>query len=484
MTWIVIIGYFTALGVISLFSLEQLNLAVLYGRAKRGSQKPNPPLTIFPKVTVQLPVYNEKYVIERLIDCICQLEYPKDKLEIQILDDSSDETTAICEAKVKLWRASGIDVVHIRRPNRVGFKAGALQYGLHIAKGEFIAIFDADFLPEKTFLNLTIPHFHEGVGMVQTKWGHLNEAYSLLTKMQAFGLDAHFSVEQTGRFSTGKFMNFNGTGGVWRKTCIEEAGGWQHDTLTEDLDLSYRAQLKGWKFEYLEHVTTPAELPVIVPAIKSQQYRWNKGAAETARKNLFTILRSKEPLSTKFHGAMHLLNSSVYIFLLIGSILSIPLIAIKSSRPELSGLLNWASIFIVGFVAMALFYWVSSKANKKDHPFRYYIKNFPLFITFSMGLSLHNAVAVMEGYLGFKTPFIRTPKFNITSKKDSWKGNVYMKRSVSFLTILEGLLSLYFLFGIGYGLAVADYGLILFHLMLSIGFGGVFLYSVRSLAYE
>ncbi len=483
MVWVIIIGYFIALSAICLFSLEQLNLAILYRKAKKiVSQEERS--ACYPKVTVQLPVYNEKYVVERLIDAVCRLEYPKDRLEIQILDDSSDETTELCQAKVNHWKAVGLDISLIRRPDRVGFKAGALQYGLGVAKGEFIAIFDADFLPGPSFLNKTVTQFDQSTGMVQTKWVHLNESYSLLTKMQAFGLDAHFSIEQTGRASSGKFMNFNGTAGVWRKSCIESAGGWQHDTLTEDLDLSYRAQLKGWKFKYLEDVTTPAELPVIVPAIKSQQYRWNKGAAETARKSLFSVLKSKESFSIKLHGALHLLNSSVYIFLLIGALLSIPLIAVKASRPDLKSMLDWASIFIVGFAAMAIFYWISSKANKKDQPFRYYLKNFPLFITFSMGLCLHNAVAVIEGYMGVKTPFIRTPKFNIISTKDTWKGNVYMKRSISFLTILEGLLCLYFLFGIGYGIALKDYGLILFHLMLSLGFGGVFIYSIKPISHE
>lgn len=460
--------------------MEQFNLALIYKKFRRQKVIEPLPLTTFPRVTVQLPVYNEKYVVERLIDCVCRLDYPKDKLEIQVLDDSTDETLEISASCVNRWAAQGIDITLVRREKRTGYKAGALAYGMEKASGEFIAIFDADFLPLADFLQKTIPHFETGIGMVQTKWGHINENYSLLTKIQAFGLNAHFTVEQSGRASSGKFMNFNGTAGVWRKTCIEEAGGWQHDTLTEDLDLSYRAQLKGWEFKYVEGVVTPAELPVVVPAIKSQQYRWNKGAAETARKNLGTILKSKLSKTVKFHAMMHLLNSSVFIFLLFASILSIPMLVFKTAKPETQLAYHLGGIFVLGFLAMAFFYWISTQSNKKDEPFKYYLVHFPLFVIFSMGMSLHNAIAVAEGYLGFKTPFIRTPKFDIQKKSDTWKGNTYMSKGLTPTTIIEGLLALYFGFGIGYGLLFGDYGLLFFHLMLTLGFGSVFIYTLSS----
>ncbi|MFY0599713.1 MAG: glycosyltransferase family 2 protein [Cyclobacteriaceae bacterium] len=480
MEWTIIIGYSLALAIICFFSFEQFNLALIYRRFHKKEPKEENSLDSFPMVTIQLPIFNEKYVVKRLIDKVCEIDYPKDKLEIQILDDSTDDTLNISKSCINEWAAKGLDISLVLREERIGYKAGALAYGLKKAKGEFIAIFDADFLPNADFLRKTLPHFDAKTGLVQTKWGHINENYSLLTKMQAFGLNAHFTVEQTGRACSGKFMNFNGTAGVWRKTCIEEAGGWQHDTLTEDLDLSYRAQIKGWKFRYVENVVTPAELPVIVPAIKSQQYRWNKGAAETARKNLGTILKSKVGGSIKFHAVMHLMNSSVFIFLLFASILSIPMLMMKAANPEMRFFYDLGSIFVLGFLAMSFFYWVSSKTSNHPNPIRYYFFHFPLFVMFSMGLSLHNAVAVAEGYLGIKTPFIRTPKFNITSKSDTWKGNIYLKKVLTPVTFLEGLLAVYFAFGIGYGFILGDYGLIFFHLMLTLGFGSVFIYSFRS----
>ena len=265
-----------------------------------------PVMKVYPKVTVQLPVYNELYVIERLINTVCEFDYPKDLFEIQVLDDSTDETVNIIAAKIKEKLLEGFDIHHVRRPKRVGYKAGALKYGNEIAKGDFIAIFDADFIPSMDFLKKTIPYFHdENIGVVQTRWGHINKDYSLLTRLQAFGLDAHFTIEQSGRSSGDHFINFNGTAGVWRLDCINDAGGWQADTLTEDIDLSYRAQEKGWKFKYLEDFESPAELPVAMSALKSQQYRWTKGAAECSVKNLKLIFNSKNVSSrSKFHGCL------------------------------------------------------------------------------------------------------------------------------------------------------------------------------------
>ncbi|MEM9857053.1 MAG: cellulose synthase family protein [Bacteroidota bacterium] len=462
-----------------MFSLGQLHLTWHYLRSKRDNPSKKKSSTIWPKVTVQLPIYNEKYVVERLIDAVCKFDYPSELLEIQVLDDSSDDTLIIAERKIQEWSEKGIDIKHVRRADRSGFKAGALEYGLNIAKGDYIAIFDSDFLPEPDFLKRTISEFDEGIGLVQTKWGHLNRDYSLLTRLQAFGLDAHFSIEQSGRSHAGSFINFNGTGGVWRKETIIDAGGWSADTLTEDLDLSYRAQIKGWKFKFLEECVAPAELPVIMPAIKSQQYRWNKGAAETAKKNLAKVFKSKIKLTNKVHAVFHLFNSSVFVCLLLASILSIPMLFIKDANPELSLLFDLGSIFLLGFFSIAFFYWVSSKAAFKDNAKKQYFRVFPMFLVVSMGLSLHNGLAVLEGLLGVKSPFIRTPKFNITHKKESWKGNVYIKPSFTFLTFLEGLLCLYFLGGIAAGIYLHDWGLLIFHVMLSLGFGSVFYHSVR-----
>lgn len=478
--WIIIGSYVLSMSVILVLSLGQLHLTWHY-RKQNQQHKTPPALVGYPKVTIQLPVYNELYVIERLIDKVASLDYPKEQLEIQILDDSTDETSHLIAQKVAAYQAEGFLMAHVRRTDRSGFKAGALQYGLEHTQSEFLAIFDADFLPEKDFLLKTIPHFQdEKIGMVQTRWGHLNKDYSWLTRLQAFGLDGHFTVEQSGRNHAGSFINFNGTAGVWRKRCIEEAGGWSADTLTEDLDLSYRAQLRGWKFEYLEDIISPAELPVIMPAIKSQQYRWNKGAAETAKKNVGRIWRAPIGKRQKTHALLHLLNNTGFIFILTASLLSVPMLLIKEAHPDLALVFHAGSIFIIGFLAIACFYWHATKKIEPDHTFRHWIVRFPMFLTFSMGLAFHNAIAVVEGYLGIKTPFIRTPKFNINGNKGSWTTNKYIRANINMQTIIEGLISLYFTYGVYQGLVLGDYGLLFFHLMLAVGFGAICFYSVLS----
>ncbi len=473
--------YSLSLLYIFLFSLGQLHLTRIYQRTrKQKMETKTDTLSIFPKVTIQLPIYNEKYVVERLIDSISKLNYPKDQFEIQILDDSTDETTEILLRKIESLRPLELDIKLLHRENRIGYKAGALDHGLHSATGEFIAIFDADFIPSTDFLMKTISHFaNESIGVVQTRWGHLNKDYSLLTQLQAFGLDAHFSIEQNARSAAGSFINFNGTGGVWRKKCIDDAGGWSHDTLTEDLDLSYRAQLKNWKFVYLEDVETPGELPIIMPAIKSQQYRWNKGAAETARKNFGNVLRSDFSVKNKMHAFFHLFNSSVFVCLLVAAILSIPMLYIKHNHPEIEWLFNLGIIFLCGFLSITLFYWVATKRFYPTGTGKIFLYLYPRFIIVSMGLSLHNGLAVMEGLLGRKTPFIRTPKFNLSEKQKTWKGNVYVKTTINPQTILEGFLCLYFLGGIASGIMLRDGGLLIFHAMLALGFGAVFYYSVK-----
>lgn len=479
MEWIVICLYSITLGIICLFSLAQFDLSWHYLKSKKEKKNLDAELKEYPFVTVQLPVYNERYVVERLIDSVCSLDYPLNKFEIQVLDDSDDETVDIIADKVKFYSEKQINIQHVRRPERIGFKAGALQYGMEKAQGEYLAIFDADFMPLPDFLLRTLPKFNnEKVGMVQTKWSHLNKNYGILTKIQAFWLDAHFTVEQKGREHAGSFINFNGTAGVWNKRCIVDAGGWQHDTLTEDLDLSYRAQLKGWKFLYREEIESPAELPIVIPAIKSQQYRWNKGAAETARKTLGNVFRSSIGWKHKMRATFHLLNSSVFLLLLIASVLSIPMLYIEANNPELELIFHLGSIFIIGFIAMGFFYWVSAKASHPKYTFRYFILNFPIFLSFSMGMALSNSIAVIEGYLGIKTPFIRTPKFNVKDKNDSWKGNQYLKKVLTPVTFFEGILAAYFAYGIFSGFKLDNYGLILFHVMLAVGFAYVFLISI------
>ena len=485
MEYIVAFLYTAALMYIFLFSLSQLHLTWHY-RQKKPQEIDIPSLdpSKAPLVTVQLPVYNELYVVERLLDSVSNFKYPVEKLEIQVLDDSTDKTTEIIASKVKKLKSEGFDITHIRRRDRTGFKAGALQHGLSLAKGEFFAIFDADFLPNPDFLLKTIPHLADSkVGMVQTRWGHVNKNYSMLTKLQAFGLDAHFSIEQTGRSKAGSLINFNGTAGVWRKTCIQESGGWSADTLTEDLDLSYRAQIQGWQFKYLEDVIAPAELPILMPAVKSQQFRWNKGAAETAKKNLSKILRSGWSFSKKSHAFFHLFNSSVFVCLLTAALLSIPMLFIKNAYPEFNKVFNLGSIFLFGFFSITYFYWVANKQVTLHKPKGYFFKLFPSFLTISMGLSLHNTVAVLEGFLGLKSPFIRTPKFDIRHSRDHLRKNIYINNQVSISTWIEGLLSIYFAFGILAGIYLGDLGLVIFHVMLCLGFASVFYQSMKTVKY-
>ncbi|GAA5026632.1 glucosyltransferase [Marivirga lumbricoides] len=483
--WIVIWLYSISLLFIFLFSLGQLHLTWHYLKAKKQlSTNPEPQhdkaVQNWPKVCVQLPVFNERYVVKDLINKVCELDYPTEKLIIQVLDDSTDDTTEIIRKSISEWKNKGFSIELIRRQNREGYKAGALQYGLQLTDAEFIAIFDADFLPDPQFLRKTVPQFkNEKIGVVQTRWGHTNKNYSLLTRLLAFGLDAHFTIEQVGRSHAGSFINFNGTAGVWRKETIIDAGGWSADTLTEDLDLSYRAQLRGWKFLYREDVESPAELPIIMPAIKSQQFRWNKGGAETARKNFGKILKSPIGFSHKTHAFFHLFNSSIFIAILVTALLSLPMLYIKSIRPELALLFQIGSVFLLGFFSIGIFYWVANKFLLPKNHTSYFFKTFPVFITVSMGLSLHNALAVAEGLLGIKSAFIRTPKFNLSGKGQSWKSNRYIKLQFSWLTLLEGLLAIYFAFGIVLGIQLKDYGLLLFHFMLMIGFSMVFYHSVK-----
>jgi cellulose synthase/poly-beta-1,6-N-acetylglucosamine synthase-like glycosyltransferase len=477
-----------------MYSLAQLNLLYNYLSAqKKEDTSPKFDLTKseeIPFVTIQLPVYNELYVMERLLENIVKLDYPTNKLEFQVLDDSTDESVISTAKQIKEIQETGIDIQHIRRENRQGFKAGALKEGLKIAKGEFIAIFDADFLPEKNWLLETIPYFKDPeIGVVQTRWGHINRNYSTLTKIQAFALDAHFTLEQVGRNSKGHFINFNGTAGVWRKECIYDAGNWEGDTLTEDLDLSYRAQLKNWKFKYLENIITPAELPVVISAARTQQFRWNKGGAENFQKMAKRVVSSDQlSFKSKIHGILHLLNSSMFLNVLIVGILSIPMLYIKNEYEHLKPYFYMMSFFVISSLIFFICYWHMYK-NSYGGGFKNFIRYIGTFFTFfsiAMGFSLHNTIAVLEGHFGKKSEFVRTPKFNIKTLKDGWKNNKYIRKKPSPHVILEGLLTLYFIFGMYSAFIVGDqggdFGLFPFHLMLSIGFGYVFYKSIFSKA--
>lgn len=484
MELLVLILYGLALMLLFLYNCGQLSLIIIYLRSERKRRAAALSATnigsdALPRVTVQLPVYNELYVVERLIDAVVQLNYPKDKLDIQLLDDSTDETVPIIAGKVAEYKRQGFAIEHVRRPERKGFKAGALAYGLEFAQGEFIAIFDADFVPAPDFLLKIVPHFNDpAVAIVQTRWEHLNEDFSLMTQLQAFGLNAHFTIEQSGRYAAGFLANFNGTGGVWRKTAIADAGGWQSDTLTEDLDLSYRAQLRGWKFVYREDIGSPAELPVAMNALKSQQYRWMKGAAECARKLFRKVLTTPGiSFSMKLHAFFHLFSSATFILVLILGILSVPLIYIRNQHPEWETLFFIINLFQVNLLILISFYgipfWLLKQGSKAK--LAWY---FPMYSSLMMGLSLHNTIAVIEGYIGRKTPFVRTPKFNVKTATDRWDANKYVSRRIGWLTVVEGLLALYFLGGLALAFYIWDFRMFFLHIMLMVGFGMVSVYSL------
>ncbi|MDG1320735.1 MAG: glycosyltransferase family 2 protein [Polaribacter sp.] len=492
--YIIIAIYSISLVLIFLYALAQLNLLFNYLSAQKKEDR-SPQFNLskskeVPFVTIQLPVFNEMYVMERLLENIVKLKYPKEKLEIQVLDDSTDESVKTTAAHIKKLQERGVDIQHICRTNRQGFKAGALKEGLETTKGEIIAIFDADFLPDEDWLLKTVPYFKDKkIGVVQTRWGHINRNYSTLTKIQAFALDAHFTLEQVGRNSKGHFINFNGTAGLWRKECIYDAGNWEGDTLTEDLDLSYRAQLKKWEFKYLENVETPAELPVIISAARSQQFRWNKGGAENFQKMTKRVLKAKGlPLKTKIHSVLHLLNSSMFLNVFIVAVLSIPMLYIKNEYANLKNYFYMMSFFVISSLIFFICYWQMYKRMYGNGLLKFFnfIGMFFTFFSIAMGFSLHNSIAVLEGHFGKKSEFVRTPKFNIKNLKDGWKNNKYIKKKPSINVIAEGILVFYFAFGMFSAFIVGDqggdFGMFPFHLMLFIGFGYVFFKSIFSRA--
>lgn len=475
-TQIIIYIYLLALVIIGVFSLEAIFLAYKFWR------KNNKPDRIYsgdyqPHVTIQLPVFNELYVAGRLIDSVCALNYPIEKFQIQVLDDSTDQTYELCKKHVEDYKSKGFDIVHIHRKERTGYKAGALKNGLLSAQGELIAIFDADFLPAADFLIKTIDYFRESqIGMVQTRWEHLNEDYSLLTKTQAFGLAGHFIVEQNARNKAGYFMNFNGTAGIWRKSCIEDAGNWQADTLTEDLDLSYRAQIRGWKFLFLNDVSTPSELPAEINALKSQQYRWTKGAIETARKILPLLWRSNTPFHLKIHSTFHLTNNLVYPFIFVLALLNLPVLIIKNQIPDSAVFFVIFSFFLLSFGSSFLFYTLSQRSLYRDWIKRMWL--FPIFMSGSMGFSLNNSRAVLEGLFNKKTPFIRTPKYRLIGKKGTVMDKKY-KTVLDKMVIAELLMAIYCSIGVGIALYYVELGIMPFMLMFFAGFSIIAYLSIK-----
>ena len=475
---IILFTYIAALTILLVFGSH--GFIMIYYYLKFRSRKPQAveALTTYPVVTVQLPVFNELYVVGRLIDAACSMIYPKDKLEIQVLDDSTDATVDVVAQHVERYRKLGFDIKQVCRTNRNGYKAGALKEGLNTARGEFVAIFDADFVPRPDFLLKTIPHFNidPRIGMVQTRWEHLNFDYSLLTRTQAMALDGHFVIEQAVRNKVGFFINFNGTAGVWRKECIFDAGNWQADTLTEDLDLSYRAQLRGWKFKYLNNVTSPAELPSEINALKSQQFRWTKGAIETARKVLPIVWKSRLPIRVKIHATFHLTNNLVFPFIVLAGILNVPLVFIKHGGMH-DTYFTFMSVFVFAFIGSFLFYLFSQKDVYKDWRKRIFL--FPVFMAGSMGLAVNNSRAVIEGLFKRKSEFVRTPKYSIQSKKDSWRDKTYVPVKLSATIIVEIVLAIYCLFGLVSSIYFLEIAAVPFQLLFFLGFSVVSGMSIK-----
>jgi cellulose synthase/poly-beta-1,6-N-acetylglucosamine synthase-like glycosyltransferase len=461
-------AYFFVLIVLAIYGWHRYYLVYLYMSNRDKVPTPGPPLNPLPIVTIQLPLYNEMYVADRLIGAVCRIDYPRDRLEIQVLDDSTDETRGIAELAVRRHAAQGIDIKYYHRTNRAGYKAGALEAGLKVARGEFIAIFDADFMPTADFLTNLMPHFRDPkVGMVQARWGHINQDYSLLTKIQAILLDGHFILEHGGRNRGGRFFNFNGTAGVWRRTAIDDAGGWQHDTLTEDLDLSYRAQLAGWQFVFVPGVIAPAEVPVEMNAFKSQQHRWAKGSIQTCRKLLPRILQSKLPLGVKAEAFFHLTANFNYILMCILSVLIFPSMVIRYNMGWYEMILIDVPLFFAATFSFCNFYMVCQRELHRDWITR--LKYVPFLMSVGIGLSVNNTRAVFEALFNRQSEFTRTPKYHIEGDADEWVGKRY-RQTVAVQPIVELALGLYFTATVFYALAQGIYATVPFLILFQVGF--------------
>jgi len=461
-------AYFFVLVILAVYGWHRYYLVYLYMRNKDRQPKPGPLPDPLPVVTIQLPLYNEMYVADRLIDAVCRIEYPRDRLEIQVLDDSTDETRSIADLAVRRFEAEGFDIKYYHRTNRVGFKAGALEAGLKAARGEFVAIFDADFIPSPDFLLRMVPYFtSDRVAMVQARWGHINQDYSLLTKIQSILLDGHFVLEHGGRNRAGRFFNFNGTAGIWRRAAIDDAGGWQHDTLTEDLDLSYRAQLRGWQFVFVPDLIAPAEVPVEMNAFKSQQHRWAKGSIQTCRKLLPQILRAKVPLGVKAEAFFHLTANFNYPLMVVLSVLMFPSMVIRYNMGWYEMMLIDVPLFFAATFSVCNFYMVCQRELHDD--WRARIRYLPFLMSIGIGLCINNTRAVFEAIFNKQSEFARTPKYRIEGAADEWIGKKY-HQSVAVQPLIELALGLYFTATVFYALANQIYGTIPFLVLFQVGF--------------
>jgi cellulose synthase/poly-beta-1,6-N-acetylglucosamine synthase-like glycosyltransferase len=465
-----LIPYFIVLIILAAYGAHRYWLVYLY--YKNQKEKTSVPPACFdelPRVTVQLPIFNEQYVVDRLLDAVCKLDYPREKLDIQLLDDSTDETVEVALGLVERYAALGHPVTYHHRDNRSGFKAGALAEGLKTAKGEFIAIFDADFVPPPDFVLKCIHHFKDPkIGMVQTRWTHINRNYSFLTEVEAILLDGHFVLEHSGRARHGVFFNFNGTAGMWRRAAIDEAGGWEHDTLTEDTDLSYRAQLKGWKFLYLQDVECPAELPVEMTAFKTQQARWAKGLIQVAKKILPMVFTSDEPRKVKVEAWYHLTANLSYPLMIVLSVLLLPAMIIRFYQGWFQMLYIDLPLFMASTFSISSFYLVSQKELFPKTWLRAFLY-LPLLMALGIGLTVTNTRAVLEALVGKQTAFARTPKYRVESKKDKVGATKYRKR-LGWVPWIELAIGTYFALAVYYAIDNENYFTIPFLMLFVIGY--------------
>ena len=465
-----LIPYFIVLILLAGYGVHRYILVYLYYKhRKNATAEPTSHFHELPRITVQLPIFNEQYVVERLLESVCRLDYPREKLDIQLLDDSTDETVEVARALVERYAALGNPISYHHRTNRHGFKAGALAEGLQSAKGEFVAIFDADFTPPEDFLMRTIHHFTDPkIGMVQTRWTHLNRHYSFLTEVEAILLDGHFVLEHSGRARTGLFFNFNGTAGMWRRVAIEEAGGWQHDTLTEDTDLSYRAQLKGWKFIYLQDVECPAELPVEMTAFKTQQARWAKGLIQTGKKILPRVLRSDAPLHTKIEAWYHLTANISYPLMIMLSVLLLPAMIIRFYQGWFQMLYIDLPLFLASTFSISSFYLVSQR-ELFPRSWPRALLYLPILMALGIGLTITNTKAVIEALIGKQSAFARTPKYRVITRQDKIGATKYRKR-LGWVPWVELLIGAYFASTIYYAVENENYITVPFLLLFVLGY--------------
>jgi len=468
----IMLPYFFVMTILAMYGIHRYQLVYNFFKNRKNIPGPPPAVTAWPKVTVQLPIFNERYVIERLIEAVAQFDYPRELFDIQVLDDSTDETQQVARDCVEHHQRLGVPIAYLHRDNREGFKAGALQEGLKFARGELVTIFDADFIPPADFLRRTVPYFADAqLAMVQTRWTYVNRNHSKLTEAEAILLDGHFAIEHSARYRSGLFFNFNGTAGIWRRSAIEDAGGWQHDTLTEDTDLSYRAQLRGWRFLYLPEIECPSELPVEMNAFKSQQARWAKGLMQTAKKVLPRVMRSNAPIAVKSEAFFHLTANISYPLMIFLSIILLPAMIVRFYQGWFQVLMIDLPLFIASTCSISSFYLAAERTFYPKTWKRTFLY-LPFVMALGIGLAVRNALAVIEAILGKKSEFVRTPKYRVEASgknRNAWIQKSY-KKSAGLMPYLEIALGIYFAGAVIYSIQIENYATVPFFILFIWGY--------------